>query len=114
MVTINRSIKGTFFIGEKNPYIGEVNRVRCAETKDESYVDDVNVCFGGEHDLLVVNEIFQKFEAMSGAILCRDIKTKVLGLGEWKDKEEWVLPWVKVVKSFKIFGIQFHQPTTKY
>ena len=76
----------------------------CARTKDEAYVDDVNVCLQDEEDLVKVDEIFRHFEAMSGAILCRDIKTKVMGLGLWKNKVDWVLPWVKVVTRMKIFG----------
>ena len=48
----------------------------------------------------------RRFEATSVAILFRNEKSKVLGIGTWKDKEE--LPeevyWLKVVKQLKVFG----------
>ena len=107
LITIRRNVRGTTFIGERHPQSVLARKEECARTKDEAYVDDVNVCFQDEEDLIKVDIIFRKFEAMSGAILCRDIKTKVMGLGLWKDKVDWVLPWVKVVKKMKIFGIEF-------
>ena len=107
---IKKSIKGTFFLGETRTGFlpaNVVNSVKCVNTKDESYVDDVNICFENENDLLIVDQIFTKFEAMSGAILNRDSKTKVMGVGDWQGKQDWVLPWVKVEKNLKIFGIRF-------
>ena len=107
LLTIRRNIRGTSFVGEKNLWVGDVRRVECAQCKDESFVDDVNICFQEEEDLIKVDEIFTKFEKLSGAILNRDTKTKVMGLGEWKGKQDWILPWVKVVDNLKIFGIKF-------
>ena len=49
--------------------------------------------------------VVKKFELVSGAILSRDKKCKVIGFGKWADKEDWPLAWVKPVKSVKIFGI---------
>ena len=48
--------------------------------------------------------IFREFESVSGAILSRSKKTKVMGLGEWKDRQIWPLPWIKVEDELKIFG----------
>ena len=39
------------------------------------------------------------------AILSRNKKCKVIGFGNWVEKEDWPLEWVKSVKSEKIFGI---------
>ena len=48
----------------------------------------------------------EKFENTSGAILSRDIKSKVMGLGQWKGKQDWPerVKWMKVVTEMKIFG----------
>ena len=46
-----------------------------------------------------------KFEVVSAAILSRDNKCKVIGFGRWSNKTDWPLPWLKPVKSLKIFGI---------
>ena len=42
---------------------------------------------------------------VSGAILSRNKKCKVIGFGNWASKEDWPLDWVKPVISEKIFGI---------
>ena len=50
-------------------------------------------------------ELVVKFEQYSGAILSRDKKCKVLGLGAWASRESWPVAWLKPVKSLKVFGI---------
>ena len=47
-----------------------------------------------------------KFETTSGAILSRNEKSKVLGIGSWKKKEDWPqeVKWLKIEKQLKIFG----------
>ena len=47
-----------------------------------------------------------KFEATSGAILSRNEKSKVLGIGSWKNKDDWPqeVGWLKSEKQLKIFG----------
>ena len=112
---IRRSVKGVFFKGERfhrtwlqGHWKEWDNAERCVFTKDTDYVDDVNICIQDEIDLIKVDEIFLKFEDMSGAILNRDFKTKIMGIGDWRGKDRWVLPWIKTVPSLKIFGIIFH------
>ena len=48
------------------------------KTKDSDYVDDVNICIQDEEDLTTVDEIFLKFEEMSGAILILKPRTSEL------------------------------------
>ena len=74
------------------------------QQQDEDYCDDIN--FVGEHlgDLVVIEEIFSNFEDCSGAILSRSSKSKVMGLGLWRNKEDWPFQWLKVEKMLKIFG----------
>jgi hypothetical protein len=57
-------------------------------------------------DLIVIEEIFSNFEDISGAILSRTEKSKVMGLGAWKGRQDWPLGWLKVVNMMKIFGFQ--------
>ena len=73
----------------------------------EPYVDNEQVFITSEQQLIELDEIFRKFEGMSGAILNRDMKTKILGLGKWKEKEDWVLPWIQTVKKLKSLGFIF-------
>ena len=35
----------------------------------------------------------------------RDTKSVILGLGEWKGRSDWPLPWVLTVDKHKVFGI---------
>ena len=80
--------------------------VSCVKQRDEDFCDDVN--FFGEKlsDLIVIDEIFTNFENISGAILSRSSKSKVMGLGPWRGKQDWPLKWLKIVPVMKIFGFQ--------
>ena len=57
-------------------------------------------------DLFIIDEIIINFENISGAILSRSSKSKVIGLGLWRDKLEWPLHWLRVMPMLKIFGFQ--------
>ena len=46
-----------------------------------------------------------EFEKASGAILSRNMKCLVLGLGNWSDRQSWVLDYLPPVKEIKVFGI---------
>ena len=39
-----------------------------------------------DYDMVEVDRLVAMFEVTSGAILNRSTKTKVMGLGEWKDR----------------------------
>ena len=71
----------------------------------EAYCDDINVITDNIADFDVVEKVIGKFEKVSGAILSRNRKCKVIGFGNWGAKEDWPLDWVRPVKSEKIFGI---------
>ena len=58
-------------------------------------------------DFLLVDAAVRKFEAMSGAILSRKKKCKVIGFGAWRDNSDWPLSYLKTVKEIKMFGIFF-------
>ena len=57
--------------------------------KNTDCMDDIQFLSSSAEDLVTFNQIMLKFEAQSGAILSRDRKTKVMGLGRWRGKEYW-------------------------
>ena len=57
----------------------------------EAYCDDINILTNKDSDILIVESAIMKFEAVSGAILSRNKKCKVLGFGTWKDRVAWPL-----------------------
>ena len=63
------------------------------------YCDDVDFVSENESDIVRIVEVFKRFEDISGAILSRSAKTKILGLGAWKDRQVWPLEWMKVVRE---------------
>ena len=71
----------------------------------EAYCDDINLLTNDLEDISKMESLVVKFEQFSGAILSRNKKCKVLGLGAWAMKESWPVAWLKPVKSLKIFGI---------
>ena len=94
LIMINKLTKGLF--------------VSTLVQKDEDYCDDLN--FLSEHVAgLVIIDVFTRFESVYGALLSRAWKSKVMGLGPWKTKVDWPLPWLKVKTELKIFGFQFQQ-----
>lgn len=75
------------------------------DQKLDAYCDDVNMTTDNLGDLEKISDEVQKFEVVSGAILSRDKKCKVMGFGKWSNKTDWPLAWLKPVKSLKVFGI---------
>ena len=71
----------------------------------EAYCDDINVVTDNLENLDMVSEVVGKFEKVSGAILSRNKKCKVIGFGNWVGREDWPLAWIKPVRSENIFGI---------
>ena len=118
LMMIRKSTKGLSVLGLRgvlgqNPgavFTGE--RDVAAKQVDEPYVDDINVVLEDPRDMVLIDDIFVKFEAFSGAILNRSEKTKCMGLGDFKGRKTWPLAWIKVEKSLKIFGIRLF-PTYK-
>ena len=55
---------------------------------DKSYCDDVQTLSNDISDLVKFDEVMQKFESTSGAILSRNKKSKVMGVGQWTGKHD--------------------------
>ena len=70
--------------------------------KDGHYYDDLNFLSEPDDDLVIIEEIFVKFENISGAILSRSWKSNVMGLGPWKNREHWPLPWLKTKAELSV------------
>ena len=88
--------------------MGHSIQVDCCENieqKVEAFCDDINAVTSNLDDFLVIEKVSKKFELSSGAILSRNLKCKVVGFGAWATKEDWPVPWIKPVKTVKIFGI---------
>ena len=90
----------------KSPVIGGLEDVdhECTTEDLEAYVDDSELIMTSDSDFLLVDDAIRKFEKLSGAILNRSSKSKVVGLGEWKGRTQWALDWLKTVDELKIFG----------
>ena len=82
--------------------------VQGAVEKLEGFVDDTTVIVTNDQEFLNVNDIIARFERLSGAILNRDTKSKVMGLGRWRNREGWPLPWLSTVDKVKVFGFILH------
>ena len=52
---------------------------------DKDYCDDVQILSNDVQDLVRFDEILQKFTATSGAILSRNKKSNVMGLGSARE-----------------------------
>ena len=70
------------------------------------YADDSSVFVRELNSLIVLSEIVMNFEFATGAKLNRE-KTKIMGLGNWKDRDKWPLDWLKIEKECKILGIYY-------
>ena len=71
----------------------------------EAYCDDINIVTNNLNDFNIMDVEVSKFERLSGAILSRSRKSKVMGFGGWRDKRDWPIPWLSVEKTIKVFGI---------
>jgi hypothetical protein len=69
------------------------------------YMDDVNMLGEDEEDIVIADAVCRAFEEASGAILNRNRKTVILGLGSWEGRQEWPLPWLQAVQHAKVYGV---------
>jgi len=69
------------------------------------YVDDVAVLSEDEADLPRLDSAVRDFELASGAILNRNRKSMILGLGSWEARSVWPLPWIHSSLEVKVYGV---------
>ncbi len=75
------------------------------------YMDEVTVLGSHLSDISRVNIITLAFEAAAGALLNRNRKTLILGLGSWAGRQDWPLDWLQSASSIKVLGFDIHQPS---
>ena len=75
--------------------------------KDTTYMDDTQIFSEEEEDLIIFEQIMRAYEKQSGAMLSRDKKSTVMGLGQWQGKEDWPdeVPWIRPVQQMKVLGL---------
>jgi hypothetical protein len=56
-------------------------------------------------DLPIIDAAVADFEAASGALLNRNRKTVIVGLGSWAGRLDWPLQWIGAAPSVKIYGV---------
>ena len=76
------------------------------------YMDDVTVLGSHLSDISKVNNITLAFEAAAGALLNRNRKTLILGLGSWTGRLDWPLDWLQSAPSIKVLGFDIHPTFT--
>ena len=64
------------------------------------YADDTSIMLRDDESLIEVNNIIVKFENATGARLNRNHKTKIFGLGQWRNRRQWPLQWLKIEVDF--------------
>ena len=72
-------------------------------------MDDVNLFRRKLEDLLTVDQTFLKYEDLSGTLLSRSKKTKVMGVCQYKEIENWPLHWLQKVDTLRLLGVHFSQ-----
>ncbi len=63
-----------------------------------------NVLGEDEENIIIAHEVCRASKKASIAILNRNIKTVILGLGSWEGHQEWLVPWLQAVKHAKVYG----------
>ena len=64
------------------------------------YADDTNVIVTDIDSLLEISNIISDFELATCSKLNRNKKTKIFGVGQWKDRRQWPLSWLKTEEGF--------------
>ena len=80
--------------------------LRVANIKETSfgYMDDVQVLGDDLQDIVRVDLACRDFEAASGALLNRNRKTTIIGLGSWAGRQDWPLQWILAADHVKVLG----------
>ena len=102
LLLLESSLKGLMFSSPQSLVQTEYFR-----QVSEAFCDDVNLLVTHDEDFNAIEKAVTEFEKASGAILSRNMKCQVLGLGFWKNRQNWSLNFLRQVKEVKIFGIWF-------
>jgi hypothetical protein len=80
--------------------------LRVANIREASfgYMDDVQILGDDLQDIVRVDLACRDFEAASGALLNRNRKTTIIGLGSWAGRQDWPLQWILASTSVEVLG----------
>ena len=112
-------LSATLFIIGIEPLIRKIERsvvgvkVGQNQYKVSAYCDDIQIASDNVSDIIKIEKIMTFFEKMSGLLLSRNEKCKIMGLGEWENKTEWPIEWLKSTDQLKILGIILTQKFRK-
>ena len=69
-------------------------------------VDDVVIFMSSDDDIIKAGEILDLFCQWTRARMNK-LKTRALGLGGWRGRSRWPLPWLNSSNTLKLLGIEF-------
>jgi len=69
-------------------------------------VDDVAIFVSSDSDIIKAGEVLDQFCCWTKAMMNKQ-KTKALGLGSWRRRTDWPLPWLKSELNLSLLGIKF-------
>ena len=64
------------------------------------YADDTNIIVRDDNSLVEINRIVVDFESATGSKLNRNKKTKIFGMGQWKERQQWPMDWLASENNF--------------
>ena len=100
LLLLERKLSGLVFLRPRpSSHLQEFKQV------SEAFCDDINLIISNDVDFHMVGEAVIEFEKVSGAILSRNKKCLVLGLGSWRNRNNWILDFLQPVREIKVFGI---------
>ena len=106
LLLLERKLKGLVLCGQPLNALRSQNQLQVKQVS-EAFCDDVNFIVTCNEDLHVIGNAVVDFEKASGAILSRNKKCLVLGLGRWSSRTSWALDYLQPVQEIKMFGIWF-------
>ena len=64
------------------------------------YADDTNVFPRDDSSIVEIDLLIRRFEKATGTLLNCERKSKIYGIGCWKDRESWPLSWLTTQKDY--------------
>lgn len=69
-------------------------------------VDDVVIFVSTDNDVIKAGEILELFCDWTKAMMNKQ-KTRIMGIGSWKCRTQWPLPWLQATPTLTLLGIPF-------
>lgn len=72
-----------------------------------AFFDDVTLFLSCDDDVVKAGEVYLDLFCQWTRVRMIKMKTKALGLGNWRHKPQWPLPWLESQSSLFLLGIKF-------